>query len=633
MKQVVILAGGKGTRLGARLGDLPKPMVDVAGRPLLAHQLELAVRHGFTEAVLFTGYRAEAIESYFGDGSRFGIRVRYHQETEPLGTAGAIMAGRELLADRFLVMYGDTMLDVDLARFWQAHERAGADVTLFLHPNDHPADSDLVEVDDEGRVLAFHGYPHPPDRFLPNLVNAALYVVDKRVLPEQSQPPRSCDFAKHVFPELHRQGTRFFGYQSPEYIKDMGTPERYDRVVADLVSGKIAKRALTSLQPAVFLDRDGTLIREDGYIRTPEQVELLDGVATALRRLNRSTLRTAVVTNQPVIARGEATEETLRRIHAKLESLLGRDGAYVDRMYYCPHHPDAGFPGERPELKIRCDCRKPATGMLERAARELAIDLPRSWMVGDTTVDVRTARNAGMRSVLVRTGEAGRDGRYADRPDYVFHGLADAVEFILEGHAALRQRWAPVAERIAAGQVVGLGGLAHAGKSSAASVLKELLAERGLRAVIVSLDAWIRTAASRPGPGPRDSYDYAAIEAALGPLRTRSAPVTLRLPRYERASRTSRPDGEVLELAPSDVVLVEGVVALDVPALRDACALKVYVALDESVRRERFLRDYRWRGLADAAAEQHYRERELHEHPLVRATRQWADVIVEDSQS
>jgi histidinol-phosphate phosphatase family protein len=630
MKQVVILAGGKGTRLGAVLGGLPKPMMDVGGKPLLQHQLELARRHGFTEAVLFTGHRAEAIESFFGDGAALGLRLVYHRESQPLGTAGAVMEGRALLAERFLVMYGDTLLDVDLGRFWDAHGASGADVTLFLHPNDHPADSDVVEVDAQGRVLAFHGYPHPPDVWLPNQVNAALYAIEKRVLPEPAAPPRVIDFAKHLFPELHRQGRRFWGYQSPEYIKDLGTPERYARGLADWRAGKPAQRSLSVPQPAVFLDRDGTLVREDGYIRSPEQLHLLDGVGAALRRLNQSAYRTVLVTNQPVIARGEATEATLQRIHHKLETLLGREGAYLDRLYWCPHHPDAGFPGERRELKIRCECRKPAVGMLERAVKELSLALPRSWFIGDSTVDVRTAHAAGVRSILMRTGEAGRDGRFPDRPDFVFHALGDAVDYILQGHAAHRRRLEPVAGRIRPGQLVGIAGLAHSGKSSSASVLRELLRERGLQACIVPLDAWIRSEADRGGPGPQHSYGYAAIEAALVPLASRAGRHTIRMPRYERSTRTSHPDGEVLEVSPGDIVLVEGVVALDVPGLDRVLDLKVFLTCDEAVRRARFLQDYRWRGTAsEEGALARYAEREVHENPRIRATRERADAVVE----
>jgi NDP-sugar pyrophosphorylase family protein len=182
MKQAIILAGGAGTRLKDRLGDLPKPMIPIAGKPLLEHQLELAKAHGFTDLIFFVHYRADLIEKHFGDGSKWGVRIRYVTEREPLGTAGAVLAGSELLAERFVVLYGDTMVNVDLGRIWKAHEDARADATLLLHPNDHPLDSDLVEVDEAARVLAFHNRPHPPGRWFQNLVNAGLYVLEKKSL-------------------------------------------------------------------------------------------------------------------------------------------------------------------------------------------------------------------------------------------------------------------------------------------------------------------------------------------------------------------------------------------------------------------------------------------------------------------
>src|SRR5436190_6812065 len=182
MKQLVILAGGKGTRLKDRLGDLPKPMIPIGGKPLLEHQVELAKAHGFTDLLLFVCYRPDLIEAHLGDGSRLGVRIRYIIEREPLGTAGAVLAGFDQLAERFAVMYGDTMVNVDLARLWQAHERSGCDATLLLHPNNHPFDSDLVETDHDSRITAFHNRPHPPDKFFQNLVNAGLYVIEKRVL-------------------------------------------------------------------------------------------------------------------------------------------------------------------------------------------------------------------------------------------------------------------------------------------------------------------------------------------------------------------------------------------------------------------------------------------------------------------
>src|SRR5580700_1825586 len=156
MKQLVILAGGMGTRLKARLSDLPKPMIPIGGKPLLEHQVELAHRHGFDDIIIFACYRADLIEQHFGDGSRWGVRLRIIVESEPLGTAGAVLAGFDSLADDFVVLYGDTFVNVDLDRIWRAHSAANADATLLLHPNDHPHDSDLVEAGADGWITAFH---------------------------------------------------------------------------------------------------------------------------------------------------------------------------------------------------------------------------------------------------------------------------------------------------------------------------------------------------------------------------------------------------------------------------------------------------------------------------------------------
>jgi histidinol-phosphate phosphatase family protein len=147
-----------------------------------------------------------------------------------------------------------------------------------------------------------------------------------------------------------------------------------------------------------------------------------------------------VVTNQPVIARGDCTTQQLLRIHDFLEMALGRKGAFIDRIYYCPHHPDKGFEGERPELKLDCECRKPGDGMIRQAVRELNLDLSSSWLIGDSTMDIQTARNCGVRAVLLRTGIGGSDQRYAAAPDYVFDDLLAAARFIVQQNTAANER-------------------------------------------------------------------------------------------------------------------------------------------------------------------------------------------------
>jgi histidinol-phosphate phosphatase family protein len=436
-RQLIILAGGAGTRLRARLGDLPKPMIPVAGKPLLEHQVELAKIFGFTDLMFFVHYRADLIEQHFGNGEKFGVRIRYVLEKEPLGTAGAVLAGMELLADRFVVMYGDTMVNVDLERIWHAHENAGAAATLLLHPNDHPFDSDLVEVDVESRVVAFHNRPHPKNVWRQNLVNAGLYVLEKSALQKcagvkpQRTDSKIVDFGKDIFPALVASGEKLLGYNSPEFIKDIGTPERYDRISAQFAAGIVQRSSLATPQRAVFLDRDGTLNVDKDCLRSADELELLPGVAEALHELNLHGWRIVVITNQPVISKGFCDEAELQNIHNKLESLLGLEHAFLDRIYFCPHHPEKGFPGERPELKIDCNCRKPKIGMIEKAVADLNIDLSQSWLIGDTTTDVQTAKNAGLKSILLQTGYGGKDGKHEARPDFVADNLLDAVRLLL----------------------------------------------------------------------------------------------------------------------------------------------------------------------------------------------------------
>lgn len=429
--QVVIIAGGKGTRLTERTGGLPKPMIEVGGKPLLEHHLLLARKYGFTDFLFLTGFGSGQIENYFGNGSRWSVRIRYHVESEPLGTAGAVLNAFEHLESKFAVLYGDTMVNVDLARFVAAHaDHVGA--TLFLHPNDHPQDSDLVQVDADNRIMGFHPYPHPGGCYFSNLVNAALYVVSRESLRDWawSYYPRPLDFAKDLFPKMLLSGAVLHGYRSREYVKDAGTPARLDRVRSDWASGRVQSRAWDAPLPAVFLDRDGTLNIDKNRINSPAEIELLPGAADAVRAINHSGRLAVVITNQPVIARGECTELQLRQIHHRLEWLLGESHAFVDAIYYCPHHPDKGFAGERTDLKFACSCRKPGTGLLELASKDLNIDRAGSWMIGDSAADIEAARRFGISSVLLRSD---RDAVYTggSKADAEFATLLDAANFIL----------------------------------------------------------------------------------------------------------------------------------------------------------------------------------------------------------
>jgi histidinol-phosphate phosphatase family protein len=628
---VAILAGGMGTRLRERCRDLPKPMVPVLDKPVLHHQIELCRKHGFTDIVLLVQHRFEKICDYFGDGADFGVSLSYSIEGEPRGTAGALRDALPMLADRFLLLYGDTFMDVDLRKLWKSHDDSGAVATLFLHPNDHPQDSDLVDIDDHLAVRAILPYPHTEEFAVRNLVNAALYVLDRSGLEDVTPAEGKADIAKHMFPRMLELGRRLHGYISPEYIKDMGTPERLDKVERDIVAGLPERLSGRQMRSAVFLDRDGTINREVTHLSKLDQIELLPGAAAAIRRLNGSGNLAVVITNQPVVARGDVSFEGLKRIHARLESQLGVCGAYVDAIYLCPHHPDKGFPGEVPELKSLCSCRKPEPGLIDKACRELSISRRDSWIVGDTTSDIEAGRRANVRTVLLRSGHAGRDAKVAVRADYIAPDLAAAVEWILRGHSELTRRLAPVAVEASRGyRLVLIGGLARAGKSFAAQVLKELLHALSRQAHVVSLDGWLKSGSERvEGAGVLERYNVLKASSAIIAASSSHSRFVLSEPLYDRYARNAGAHYVQHSVGPEDVLIVEGVPALLMDELLgQSGVMAIYVDVAPATRETRLKEEYAWRDVS--AEEQSFilAKRQIDETPIVEQSKVKADWIV-----
>lgn len=408
----VIMAGGKGTRISSLRADIPKPMIDVCGKPVLERQIECLAENGISDIVLVTGHLGGVIREYFKDGSRWGVKIRCIQEQTPLGTAGALYYLRDLQKD-FLLINGDIVFDVDLRRMLAWHQSKNAEITLFAHPNTHPYDSTLLECGGNGKVAGLH---KGGGKDMRNCVNAGIHILSPKVLEGfQSLAARNLD-ADVVAPRME-QGT-VYAYRSPEYVHDMGTPARYAAVCQDVDAGLVRRKNLRNPQRAVFLDRDGTINQYKGYITLPDQMELAPGAAKAIRRINKSGYLAIVVTNQPVIARGDCSFEMLEKIHGRLDQLLGAEGAYLDGLLFCPHHPDKGFPGEVPDYKIPCSCRKPEPGLLLQAAEQFHIDLRNSFMIGDGERDMQAGKRAGCQTLRI-----GKDG---------FAGLYDAVSNILD---------------------------------------------------------------------------------------------------------------------------------------------------------------------------------------------------------
>ena len=404
------MAGGKGTRLAALTKDeIPKPMVPVAGKPLLLWQVERLKENGITDLIMVIGHLGNKIKEYFGDGEQFGVSIRYFEETEPLGTAGSFYYLKDMI-------HGD---------------RFGAVATLFVHPNGHPFDSDLLVLDANDKVTAFDSKHNVRDYWYKNCVNAGIFVFEKKICDYVPEPVKR-NLENDVIKGMLDAGEPIYGYCSPEYVKDVGTVDRVEQTLADIARGVIADKCLKNKQRCIFMDRDGTINQYKGLVYKEDDFVLEDCAVDAIRKINQSGRLGIVITNQPVVARGLCGIEDVENIHKKMETLLGKEGVFLDDVFFCPHHPDKGYPEENPAYKIPCECRKPKTGMIEKAAERFNIDLKESWMIGDTTMDIQTGVNAGMRTALVLTGEAGKDKKYDVKPDLVCENLLDAVEKILK---------------------------------------------------------------------------------------------------------------------------------------------------------------------------------------------------------
>lgn len=411
------MAGGRGSRIQSVDNSIPKPLINICGKPVLQWEIESLVSQGYKEVILTVSYMKEQIIDYFGDGGKFGANISYFEEDRPLGNAGALFKLRERgdLETDFLLLNADAIFDIDFNRFVLFHKSHHALVTLFTHPNSHPYDSGLIIADKDHNVVAWLAKEDERPEWYKNRVNAGLHVINPVVLDncgikaslvgaeDENGKKVKVDLDRKILKPIAGKG-HMYCYDSPEYVKDMGTPERLEQVKRDFATGLVQEKNFKYMQKAVFLDRDGTINKYAGFLRNIDDFELMPGAAEAIRMINASGYLAIVVSNQPVIARGEVTVNELNIIHNKMETLLGTEGAYIDAIYYCPHHPDKGFEGEIAELKIDCDCRKPKPGMLLQAAKDYNIDLSHSWMVGDSWRDVQTGINAGCKTAWITSG-------------------------------------------------------------------------------------------------------------------------------------------------------------------------------------------------------------------------------------
>ena len=273
--KAVILAGGKGTRLFPLTKEIPKLLIKIGEKPIIEHQIVLLRRYGIKEIWILLGFLGSQIKEYLKNGEKWDVNIHYYQEEKPLGTAGALRQLENDIKEDFLVLSGDVMMNFDLKRLINYHRRKKGIATIIVHPNDHPFDSDLVEIDDRGRITALLKRPHPKGIIFRNLSIASAYIFSPKIF-KYIPKNKKTDIEKDILLLLLKSKEKIFAYNTSEYFKDIGTPDRLVKTRADYASGKIKKLNLENKRKAVFLDKDGVVNKEVDQLSKIKDLKVFD---------------------------------------------------------------------------------------------------------------------------------------------------------------------------------------------------------------------------------------------------------------------------------------------------------------------------------------------------------------------
>lgn len=627
----IILAGGKGTRLGALTHDLPKPMIQIQGMPLIEHHIHLLKSYGINHIMITVNHQASIIEDYFKSGASWDVTINYIHEPLPLGTAGAFSLIDFSGISNAIILYGDIYMNFHLRKFIDFYELNQADAALAVHPNDHPYDSDLVRIDETSKVIAFISKPHDHLSIYPNMVNAGAYIISTSLL---SKIPKNIalDFGKDLFP-VWVHDHHFVGYSTVEYLKDMGTPKRLDQVSYDVQIKKDIQLHFSTKKPVIFLDRDGVINdHQNTYVTHPDELIIFDDVIDSIKKINQSSYLTMLITNQPIIARNLASFDMLGLIHDKLDTILGNSGVKIDAKYVCPHHPDSGFPEENKDYKIDCDCRKPKPGLLDQAKRDHNVDFERSFFIGDSWRDIHAAQNLGITSIGLKRGEGCKGAPC--RPDFLFQSLSEATHWILN-HETMVQPFIDeirlmLEKQLSKPLIIAIAGQSQSGKSTLSKTLSFCLNKKKITTHLIECDQWIIPKNHRKNSDTvRERFQLNNINSELDaflsgkPLKTLKFDVTRSRVIHE----------SMLMASDADVVIIEGVVALMLPLIRQSAGIRYFIDIDKLTQLKRIQSYYHWKDdLTDDQIKSLYEKRQIDEWDIVQESRKNASKTISFNQ-
>lgn len=413
MPIVAILVGGLGTRLRPLTYKIPKPLIKINKRPFIFYLLSKLSSLGIKEVTLLVGYKADKIRRYCGNGKKFGLKISYSEEKEPLGTGGALLNAFSSTTKPVLMLNGDSYFDFDLKKFLKFHNEKNALISIYALEGEL-ADRGALVLEKNGQVKEFlekqkSGY---------GLFNAGAYLFDPRAIREMHSLvakgliKKTFSIEKDIFP-IFAAKKKLFAYVDRGYFLDIGTfqsLQQANEFFKNREKGKLA----------IFLDRDGVINKHrSDYVKSPEEFIFEDKAVEGLKELSKLGIPLFIVTNQSVVGRGIISKEMLKRIHKKMLSVFKKNTIKIKGIFVCPHRPEDN-----------CSCRKPKPGMLFTIQKKFRIDLSRSYLIGDSSADVAMGNSVGCKTILLKKGLEGEDGKYSTTPSFVVDDLLIAAHLI-----------------------------------------------------------------------------------------------------------------------------------------------------------------------------------------------------------
>lgn len=422
MYAIVILVGGKGSRVSKILKNGSKPEIEINKKKIIDYQLKQI--NNLNKKIFFlSNTKFYSLKKYLKKKLK-NNSYQIFEEKKPLGTAGCLIQLTKLNYKFYLVIDGDLIFNINFKKLINFHVKKKSICTLLVHPNNHPYDSDCVDINKDKSIKKFFFKPHKK-KFINNLCLSGIKIVNKDSL-KIIKKNKFQDFSKD-FLKKYKNKNRFFAYNTREYIKDAGTPERIREVKKDLINFKYKLGNLNKKIPAIFLDKDGVINTQKDNQHYQNPIKILPGVYESIKKINDSGYMCILVTNQPAVAKGFITLSKLKSDLNLLIAKFGDRNAYFDRVYYCPHYPIKGFIGENKEFKIKCNCRKPGNGMFLKAISELNINIKKSFMIGDSYSDLEAAKKTKIK--FIKIGEK----KFPSNKNYIIKkNLTKAVNYILK---------------------------------------------------------------------------------------------------------------------------------------------------------------------------------------------------------